>query len=1373
MEGENDEPLSILKSTSTSKLYNLLSRLFYVLRRLDIKHNHQIVSRGTKLVIGSIVQATQTAQIISLEASLNTTPFIFWEVLAYSRVDWWAHKLGLLPQFVMICYIYIITILSLISVAVWFKKSKGRIFDNAILGIRLLLSSVFDVLLIPSLVVLVATIKYADEGLTTLTEYENSPASDLKTSKLFASFSAICFVLLFGIEVMRLLAFGNVHLISTGLKYNSRSSYRFEVLVRVGLSALAVLFFISSQFSSAIFRSSVAVIGLGLAYRLYYSLPYYENKINSMKFVSYVLLSWTAISFEVQNLVGVSATGFVLILFIFPCLIYSTIGMCPARLARLQVQANERIWVTRCLIEFEQCLRLKMTSASTKENLNEIQLIFNKFRRRCPDVDKMFDIYEVCFCIDMLGDRKLACVKLGNMLRPGFSLEAGFYEFCLRSQVNKKSYKSDEYKFLEYSLVLDKVKRLDQRVTTASYHIWNEFSIEKLSIDKLINCLGEIDTLSDKIIQKYEYLMRIYPDSAYVCQIYSSFLCVVMRNRDASRVISLKKMKLSSVKRRILQDFSYFDEFNGIMIIETDPQNFAKISYANERAASIFEIPLELLIGSDLNNFIPPPYNRNHRKAMEHFVANCRHTTIELPFNLFVYTRFGFLKDCSLVAKITAVNSFPIFLVVLIDRPVTKEIALLDCDGKIQCHTIGLPAHLGSDLEKLEGLDITELVPVKFKELKEFKAFSIRLGPRKIRMAYAVTMVNKIAMRLLFFFTTIEEYSYWKRGSNQNAIQELKRFYTLDEHKTHILAEDGLLSPRRRVYINADSSETIPVYNIFSNEETSMIASQINIRNLHLKPKNSIKLSKKTNQTSELNDHFHSALKLSQLSMISFELLVVIGILGLMLYVVVVFNYAKSSELMTVLGDIPFNVLYMGLNARFLNYAKMGIELVPLHKIHSNMNDTINSLTSHLSYIENLEPYIKAKGFSSLYENNYIREWMLINGFPLLSQKNFFDFLKDFSASGSQLVNQSVEDADFVDKDFYFLYRNGLAESFVTLNSTMELCTDKVINSIEVIDDNLRFFISVVVCLIALGFSVAAVSILWLQRYFEKLWLNFTSYKPNQVEDLKVELYNRLLDCFGEEAVFNIKQNTIPNKVLRTQGKTTKMCANIWKISFLKLTTLLIVAALLILVFYFVSFQNLKTTVQVYSQRNRIAQQIRLDILFMTAWTVEISLHNVTDAANPLTPYYPDFKNTFIKISKDTASQIHEINNPIINISFKNSSILYESAGLTDDPYFNQGLRGAVGMLINELEYCSEYCSVDELKDLLIHCNHFSDIINVVIENMREASNLQQQSRITEIQIDIVIAAISTVLMSIFVIKGMYNSFTVKVEQFNRFLVIE
>lgn len=84
-----------------------------------------------------------------------------------------------------------------------------------------------------------------------------------------------------------------------------------------------------------------------------------------------------------------------------------------------------------------------------------------------------------------------------------------------------------------------------------------------------------------------------------------------------------------------------------------------------------------MLVGLDINSFIPYPYNIDHGKHIKKFVKLSKTSYIKFPAHLFLSDYFGFLVECQIEIKSAVRKDESYFLVKIIQLDLDREIALM------------------------------------------------------------------------------------------------------------------------------------------------------------------------------------------------------------------------------------------------------------------------------------------------------------------------------------------------------------------------------------------------------------------------------------------------------------------------------------------------------------------------------------------------------------------------------------------------------------------------------------------------------------------------------------------------------------------------
>jgi hypothetical protein len=194
---------------------------------------------------------------------------------------------------------------------------------------------------------------------------------------ILASVSGVLFLML-NIQTLRLVTFSNIGY-SQRLSTSSKSSNKLDFQVQGCYSLVVGLYLLTALLHPTIFRLLTSAMGL-IAHKVYVTLPYYNVKANTMKFISFIVLGWAGIALVVGSLVDSTATSFILVVFVSP-LRGIAFGICPDRLDKLRACAGSKLKTTEILVEcyasdldFSQPKALKTSNSSETASISSAQV---------------------------------------------------------------------------------------------------------------------------------------------------------------------------------------------------------------------------------------------------------------------------------------------------------------------------------------------------------------------------------------------------------------------------------------------------------------------------------------------------------------------------------------------------------------------------------------------------------------------------------------------------------------------------------------------------------------------------------------------------------------------------------------------------------------------------------------------------------------------------------------------------------------------------------------------------------------------------------------------------------------------------------------
>jgi hypothetical protein len=1384
----------------------VLSRLCAVMVKLRGKQSRRENLNQTKDFICTLIYASlNVLQLISLATScdLGAEEFAFWSILRYTRLEWIAYKTDSLWHFIVVAQAVVLTQFCLFIAAMASLTHVPKVSCLALAGLKAACHPSSSMIVIPFQMALLTSIKYTFSSKSTVLEFEDLPVGELKVSAATCMISMLCFVVLLALEYIKLVTNSKIGY-AAHLDHEFRFTSRFDALLRLGFTGLLVLYFFTDLMHSIVYRGVTAGVGLYFAGKVREALPYSIDRMNHLYFAVCILLAWAAAAVQVGENLGNVLTSCLLLVVIGPLVVLGSYNALQKRLTNAGAKANRLITKTKHFQEFELSLRFIARAATTPQEKDVVMDHFIDFRARSHEAHKMVDICEVYFCIDALQNNKLALVKLAKQLKPGFSFEAKFHEAYIKDFLGSCKDLGEEKEYLEFKVLFEEVKRLDEKVTLTSYKLWYELALQKPDSESIDNHLAGIYEAADDVRLRYEFIMRKFPEAKGVYELYHSLITTIFVEANQSKPAKLALSRLNSdgMAQRSSKQMHFFNEMCGIMTVDANPENFGRIMQTNDKALSIFGMQRAMFIGSDLSDYIPPSIKKNHNKKMLHFATNCKNTNIELPFNVFISNGRRHLKDCRIIAKLSALESHPVFVVSIIDLPITREVAIVDDQGMIYAHSESLHQVLDLPQDRLEGEFIEDLLPIPLQSLEMFKAYEVRNRNQVVRLALAMMSVHKISLKLLFFFTDDEMFVRWKEGKHQKDIDDLTKGYRASSEAQLItelleaksdMANGPSLDPNSTVdhFILGKSSLNTPMIGPSSQINSDSFTRQnlLDSKHVMIQPKEDASISREAKGSppsyleapraskfgsssdsistelkhqQKLVAKFMSALKVSQIATFVTSLALVLASIMMLIYLIVSVQKIDQIFILEIFDTISQKFLVSGFASKLLVHANEGTVLYDVDMLRAKLNDASSVLRDQVSTLRNKQDVIMNYGFERLYKNNYVRNWHMFNDNPHMEIENFINVAQDFVLTTSAAARLDIEECTMTNKYIYYNYRNGLGEAFHSVNKTTY---DYIVNQKELmgsVETNLLVMIGVSVGVLLVCIALVVPSVSYLQRTYDDFWEQIATLSVKRAQELKFNLVRRVNSFFDPDVIEDLEASYSDDlRSIRNGDQTLpKVKVVIWKELAVKLSVFLVISGVLFGVFFSVCFVNIKQTLEVYNERAYVASQLKLGSLSATVWIEEDAYSDSSFVDSEVPSYF--FADPSLRL-KEEIDILHVILKKLREskyqmVEFGKKSMLREDFGSTS-PYFHFGVHPALVNLFNDIQIFAETpISTEDLVNLIEICFELEGLEDQIFQSIVDATKTQIQAKILQAEVITVGYSIAVLILIFVVYKRMYDS---------------
>ena len=613
----------------------------------------------------------------------------FWAIVSYPRVDNFCSFFGVIPTCFYISVGISLSFLAIIILSLfcyfWGKKHYNQYYS----AIRKISLVICTILYIPMLTLQMVIFKNMSIGSSSnLIQYDKK-LEYISEPFIFLGILSIIF-LYFSVYIYNALIFECRHSFSLSSAY-ARSHSRLEIgkVHFHFVSILGFAFFAESH--QEIFRCLVGITSgyLGYSYLIYS--PFYSNHTNTAKVAEFSAIAGLAGIFEFSYLTNNSFHSFFLSVFALPLFLCVII-----------YKANEYFYKPKPdvlfadnVYYFEIYLRGQLTSPDDKARV--IRFFSEACDQRSFGKDQAMILWLTNFCYFQMEDENLARIKLGTETNDNNNIDIEFQIYWLKQFfLLLAADHHEDINFLKFRTKFDTIKKDDELLCRTLMEFLRSVQTKAESPSTLNNLVPKISNLLISITEQYEDLIGSYPKSSITLNLYGTFLDNILNQNEKAADI-FRKMETIKLRNEVsnILTISYFDERNGLLIISGAFESFAIITYVNDTVGKILKQPANTIIGNSISSYIPYPFNINHNFHMKKYILCCETADIPLPLGLFLQNDSGFLIECFVQVKCTALEKNPFFIVLMRERRSDREIAILKSNGLILNHSEKFASFIG------------------------------------------------------------------------------------------------------------------------------------------------------------------------------------------------------------------------------------------------------------------------------------------------------------------------------------------------------------------------------------------------------------------------------------------------------------------------------------------------------------------------------------------------------------------------------------------------------------------------------------------------------------------------------------------------------
>lgn len=817
-----------------------------------------------------------------------------------------------------------------------------------------------------------------------------------------------------------------------------------------------------------------AAFSVYLLVQLLWYLPYYHKGTMLGKSLEFGVCAWASIAGFAGIVTNSMVVTVMLFLFVTPCLALLIARLLQWRLSLVSFQREAQpFW------KFEIAIRKKLEKeeSSVKECLDFGVMLY-------ANVSKEYFLLLAHYYYYVCDDAEIALVRLTSAELCSGSIAADFQIWRLSRALYDIS-RSEEREFVDYQSLYQSARSLDSSLCEMTYDLLNVIINKNSNEQHLERSFLNLAAVIRRAQQAYRSLKVKFATDPFVLLSYGSFLGDIFHESVGQELITRGYFELNRRKKTHINTIeSYSSADTGVMIVSCHPKSFGKVIYVNEQMGKVVGCKTAEMVGKDLDDFIPPPYNYKHNRKLTNFLA-CGEAKEIFRSHLFLSSNQRYSVEVTFRFRPTVVQETPYFVVAVRPKPNTREFAIFDSNFCITSHSLSFANAISVTSRKyMSGERLEDLLPGITQHLTSpypfiyhhpnrnfsigVKFAEVSLGSGTIHWLYVLR--SERGIEDLFTSMAGEDIAKFKRylRDSSSAVEEKGVDY---ENSDNTVSKATGVSSERQITREPPSIN----FTVTKDDGTTTT----NVLTSYAKSSTGSALRKQCGRAV-------TTFKFAYLGMI---LLIAVF---LALAFAVLYTTLQSLSESSASADLGLSRLHqtkIAHLARRLNLMQSGFEA----------SDGQSSLQKRLS--------TEVASLSSVMDNYLKQSKAPVSLFTLVGPQYSFQesslitALTDYNTHAQFLVSNPAL-SEF-STDFFFVYYNGFADLMHALNHTIDQqLTEMRGNGIQVIEITCASAFLVLLLVLVLGHICVGKSLYDLERCYGKLWTTLVNIPINSAREI-------------------------------------------------------------------------------------------------------------------------------------------------------------------------------------------------------------------------------------------------------------------------------
>ncbi|CAG9311183.1 unnamed protein product [Blepharisma stoltei] len=712
---EGDEALS-----SAGKLWrmkekkSIKSSIFKLFKLINFEETSGLRQK-IKITVESIIWCFQIWSLLWVsDLSIKNwhTNMIIWEIIGYLKLDNTCSMLGIINECfylsALLAYANFLSI-AILVVTIYYSYHLPKILLS-------IFSATFyfwlKFLLVPSIQICSIFLKYSFLPQTTISEYENRN----EIGEFIRSFPLqICTILAIAITFMlsfMQLEFSGEIRHSENKIISAKAHSKIDKHIKIFTFIFPIAYVIFAENYIRHLQILALIFSILLIRETIDLLPYFSIFCNSLIILQLYFIGFISSIFILGDFMDNSMVIIMLAVILGPLTAIFIIQFS----LKLQRNFSQTIPTDLTNIEsqyiLEKSLRYALCSNDAGHKDQIISAFENFFIQKGFNGNKLQAIWAANYCLYTLKEESLAKVKLSKTKHiVDWSLESNYQEYLCQKNISNTCL-SESSQFSDYFLQNILVKNEEKQLCINLLMFWSEITSLQPNLQKLKRKLYSIEDEILFLNMKYSQLITKFPNSKSILSLYYSYCRDIIYNAEKSTFLETKLRSIDKELTNFLGDsskkFSLFNENAGILIISNEDSNFGEILYADQKSAEFLNLQLGSIKNDNISNFIHPYYKEKLKEDLKQFIKYSSSSEMDLTKGFFLTKNAHNLLQLEGKILLTSINGLLVAILAFKPKNVKQEIALLNEEGEIICHSNNFPRYVGKS-EGLIGFDLKNL----------------------------------------------------------------------------------------------------------------------------------------------------------------------------------------------------------------------------------------------------------------------------------------------------------------------------------------------------------------------------------------------------------------------------------------------------------------------------------------------------------------------------------------------------------------------------------------------------------------------------------------------------------------------------------------